>query len=286
MATKDTKNRKRGGGYWRWGGIIGVVVGAGIFGGMVRGQTRPATQRATEHPALFLVGDSIMNTGTGDGTVGPWGYGKELGPMFDASKIHVYNEGRGGRSSRGYIEEGLWGKVVERLAPGDWVLVQFGHNDAANSANYPDRISGNGSGEELSEVAGPGGTKKSVHSYGWYLEQYVKEAKGKGATVVILSPVPRNQWEGGKMKRGFDGYVGWAAEAAKASGAMYVDLNGLVADRLDAIGQAEARKLFADTQHSTKAGARLNAEAVVAGLRGLKDCPLAGDLVEGAATRP
>lgn len=263
-----------------------MAMAAGLLGAAPAG-TRPAgTQAVTQHPALFLVGDSIMNTGTGDGSRGPWGYGAELAPMFDGGKIHVYNEGRGGRSSRGYIEEGLWRQVVERLAPGDWVLVQFGHNDAANSANYPDRISGKGSGEEMSEVAGPNGTKKSVHSYGWYLEQYVKEAKGKGATVVILSPVPRNQWVEGKVKRGFDGYAEWAAEAAKASGALYVDLNGLVADRLDALGQAQAAKLFADTQHSTKAGAKLNAEAVVAGLRGLKDCPLAGDLREQAATRP
>jgi lysophospholipase L1-like esterase len=246
--------------------------------------SRPAPP-ATQHPALFLVGDSIMNTGTGTGATGPWGYGAELIPMFDAAKIHVYNEGRGGRSSRGYIEEGLWAKVLERVQPGDWILVQFGHNDAANSANYPDRISGKGSGEEMSEVAGRDGAKKSVHSYGWYLEQYVKEAKAKGATVVILSPVPRNQWADGKIKRGFDGYVGWAADAAKASGALYVDLNGLVADRLDALGQPAASKLFNDTQHTTKAGAKINAECVVAGLRGLKDCPLVADLAV-PATQP
>jgi hypothetical protein len=134
------------------------------------------------------------------------------------------------------------------------------------------------------DVAGPNGTTVSVHSYGWYLKQYAKDAKEKGATVVILSPVPRNQWADGKIKRGFDGYVGWAAEAAKASGTLYVDLNAIVADRFDALGQATASGLFADTQHTKKAGAHINAESVVAGLKTLKDCPLAGDLVPVAAT--
>jgi pectin methylesterase-like acyl-CoA thioesterase/lysophospholipase L1-like esterase len=162
------------------------------------------TASGMQHPALFLAGDSIMNTGSGNGNAGPWGYGAELIRMFDQAKIHVYNEAKGGRSSRGYMEEGLWKSLLERMEPGDWVLMQFGHNDAANSQNYPDRISGKGNGDELSEVDAPGG-KKLVHSYGWYLRQYVKEAAEKGVKVVILSPAPRNQWADGKIKRGFDG---------------------------------------------------------------------------------
>jgi pectin methylesterase-like acyl-CoA thioesterase/lysophospholipase L1-like esterase len=235
--------------------------------------TKRQSSPATQHPALFLVGDSIMNTGSGSGETGPWGYGAELIRMFDPAKIHVYNEARGGRSSRGYVEEGLWKSLLERMAPGDWVLMQFGHNDAANSQNYPDRISGKGSGDELSEVNAPGG-KKLVHSYGWYLQQYVKDAAEKGVKVVILSPVPRNQWADGRIKRGFDGYVQWAAEAAKTSGAFYVDLNAIAADRYDALGQQNAAEMFNDTQHTKKAGANINAESVVAGLKQLKNCPL------------
>src|SRR5580704_17997664 len=85
------------------------------------------TATITQHPALFLVGDSIMHTGTGNGETGPWGWGAEIIPMFDAAKIHVYNEGLGGRSSRGYIQEGAWAKIMDRLQPGHWVIVQFGH---------------------------------------------------------------------------------------------------------------------------------------------------------------
>jgi pectin methylesterase-like acyl-CoA thioesterase/lysophospholipase L1-like esterase len=238
------------------------------------GSKPPENTAVAQHPALFLVGDSLMKTGSGTGSIGPWGYGEELIPMFDAAKIHVYNEGKGGRSSRGYIEEGLWKNLLARVEPGDWIMVQFGHNDAANSQNYPDRLSGKGSGDEMIEVNSPGG-KKLVHSYGWYLQQYVKDAAGKGAKTVILSPVPRNQWADGKIIRGFDGYVQWAAEAAFASGAFYVDLNAFAADRYNALGQQAATQMFNDLQHTTKAGAKINAESVAAGLKKLKACLLA-----------
>ena len=76
----------------------------------------PAATAATLHPALFLVGDSIMKTGTGTGDRGPWGWGSELIPLFNPAKIHVYNEGRGGRSSRSYIAEGLWAENLGTIA--------------------------------------------------------------------------------------------------------------------------------------------------------------------------
>ncbi len=233
------------------------------------------TAAPTLHPALFLVGDSIMKTGNAPGNVGPWGMGYEIIPLFDAAKIHVYNEGAGGRSSRGYIEEGLWGKVVDRLQPGDFVIVMFGHNDAANSANYPNRLTVPGSGDETKEIDSPvSGKKETIHTYGWYMQQYAKDAKTKGATLIICSPVPRNTWVAGKIKRGFDGYAGWAADAAKAAGVQFIDLNTISADKFDALGQQATATYFADNQHTTKAGAKLNAESVIAGIKLLKDNPL------------
>jgi lysophospholipase L1-like esterase len=117
--------------------FLGIVV---IFAseGRTWVQSIP-TSVSTQHPALFLIGDSIVHTGIGTGETGPWGWGAEFIPMFDPTKIHVYNEGLSGRSSRGYIQQGAWAKILDRLQPGDWVIVQFGHNDAANSQNYPDR---------------------------------------------------------------------------------------------------------------------------------------------------
>jgi rhamnogalacturonan acetylesterase len=228
---------------------------------------------ATLHPALFLVGDSIMNTGTGMGETGPWGWGPEIIPLFDSAKIHIYNEGHGGRSSRSFREEGLWTKILDRMQPGDFVILQFGHNDSANSQNYPDRVTITGGGDETIE-SGLGPSKRIVHTYGWYLRQYVAEAKARGTVVIICSPVPRNTWVDGKIKRGFDGYAQWAADAARASGALFIDLNTIAADRYDALGQEKVAAYFNDYQHTKKAGARLNAESVVEGLNKLMDCPL------------
>ena len=98
----------------------------------------------------------------------------------------------------------------------------FGHNDSANSANYPDRTTIPGGSDEIVQT-GVGDKLLTIHTYGWYLREDIKDAKAKGATVILCSPVPRNQWAGGKIKRGFDGYAQWAADAAKAGGAFFID---------------------------------------------------------------
>jgi lysophospholipase L1-like esterase len=266
----------------RGGNVLLIAAAVLLLQGTMSGQNEPAAV-ATQHPALFLVGDSIMHTGTGTGETGPWGWGAEIIPMFDPAKIHVYNEGLGGRSSRGYIQEGAWAKIMDRLQPGDWVIVQFGHNDAANSQNYPDRTTAKGNGDETQEIDSPAThEKETIHSYGWYLRQYVKDAKSKGAAVIICSPPPRNKWVGGKILRGLDGYAEWAQEAAKQSGVLFIDLNTISADKYDALGEEATRPLFNDFQHSRKAGAHLNAESVVTGIKQL-NIPLAKDLMAQGA---
>jgi lysophospholipase L1-like esterase len=258
-----------------------MLVGFAVCGGQAQ---TPAPDR---HPALYLVGDSIMKTGTGTGERGPWGMGHEIIPLFDSAKFHVYNEGRGGRSSRGYIEEGAWANIVERLRPGDWVLLMFGHNDSANSENYPDRVTLRGIGDETQEIESPKTHRReTIHTYGWYLRQYARDAQAKGATLIICSPVPRNTWIEGRIKRGFDGYASWAADAARMSGARFLDLNTIAANRYDALGPLKSAAYFNDTQHTTKAGARLNAECVRDGLRQLKECSLAGALTESSSALP
>jgi len=254
-----------------------------LTGSAASGQsTQPAAAPAL-HPALLLVGDSIVNTGSITANRGPLGWGAELIPQFDSTKIHVYNEGRGGRSSRSYIEEGLWAKVLAQLQPGDFVIIQFGHNDSANSQNYPDRITVKGSDDQTQEIVSPvNGGKETIHTYGWYLRQYIKDASAKGASVIICSPPPRNMWADGKIKRGFNGFVQWASDAAKAGGALFIDLNALSADRFDGLGQEAGAKYFADTQHTTKAGAQLNADAVVEGIKQLKTISLADALLPTA----
>src|SRR6202022_326607 len=81
-------------------------------------------------PTLFLVGDSTVRNGHGDGANGQWGWGEPLVDFFDMSKINVVNRAIGGRSSRTYIIEGHWEDTLALMKAGDIVLFQFGHNDS------------------------------------------------------------------------------------------------------------------------------------------------------------
>ena len=123
--------------------------------------------------------------------------------------------------------------------------------------------------------------KEVVHTYGWYLRKFIADAKAKGATPIVLSPVPRRIWKDGKIARAGGDYGKWAAEAAKAEGVAFVDLNEIVAAKYEEAGEEKvAAEYFTkpDHTHTTTAGAKLNAACVVEGLRGLKDCPLAAQL--------
>jgi lysophospholipase L1-like esterase len=80
-------------------------------------------------PTLFIIGDSTVKNGSGKGDGGLWGWGDFIYQQMDTSKITVRNYARGGRSSRTFITEGLWDLVLKMIKPGDYVIMQFGHND-------------------------------------------------------------------------------------------------------------------------------------------------------------
>ena len=93
-------------------------------------------------PTLYIIGDSTVK----NGTAGLMGWGDPLALSFDSKRIHIVNRARGGRSSRTYRTEGLWDKVLAEIKPGDYVLMQFGHNDGGSIASSP-RASLKGTGE-------------------------------------------------------------------------------------------------------------------------------------------
>lgn len=229
-------------------------------------------------PTLYIVGDSTVRNGQGNGSNGQWGWGDLVGVYFDSSKINVVNWARGGRSSRTYLTEGLWDKVFDALKPGDFVMIQFGHNDGG-PLNDDSRARGSikGTGDETEEIDNLL-TKKHeiVHTYGWYMRKYVRDSKAKGATPVVCSLVPRKIWKDGKIVRNSGDYAGWAAEVARSEGVPFIDLNEIIAARYDEMGPDKVNPLFGDEHtHTTRAGAELNAECVIAGLKALKSDPLA-----------
>jgi lysophospholipase L1-like esterase len=80
-------------------------------------------------PTLFIIGDSTVKNGSGNGGGGLWGWGDFMYEQLDTMKISIKNFAHGGRSSRTFITEGLWDDVFSRIKQGDYVIMQFGHND-------------------------------------------------------------------------------------------------------------------------------------------------------------
>jgi lysophospholipase L1-like esterase len=229
-------------------------------------------------PSLFLIGDSTVRNGRGDGSNGQWGWGEPLAAFFDQSKINVVNRAVGGLSSRTFLTGGFWSSTLPMIKPGDVVLIQFGHNDAS-PLNDNSRARGTirSAGPEFEEIDNQlTGKREVVRSYGWYLANYVEQIRAAGATAIICSPVPRKTWTERSINRHDATWSRWAAEAAANSGALFIHLHGIIADRYDAVGPEEVEALFADAHtHTSWAGAELNAACVVAGLKGLPSNPLA-----------
>jgi rhamnogalacturonan acetylesterase len=239
-------------------------------------QAVPPAQSAL--PTLWIIGDSTVK----NPLPGLEGWGTPIAAFFDASKIRVENRAIGGRSSRSYRTEGHWADVLSQIRPGDFVLMQFGHNDGGGLEKSPYRASIHGNGDET-QVAPANATGKTevVHSYGWYMRQYIAEAKAKGATAIVVTPIPRNIWgSDGKVLRNTKDYGLWATEAAAAEGAPVIDLNKIIADQYDTLGEATVKAYFpGDHTHTSPAGAQMNAAGVVTGIRALTDCPLKDDLL-------
>ncbi len=148
------------------------------------------------------------------------------------------------------------------MKPGDFVVMQFGHNDGgALDGAQGARVSLPGTGDE---------TTKGVHTFGWYLKQFVAETRAKSATPIVCSLIPRKIWKDGKIARNTEDFAGWAAEVAKSEHTPFIDLNELIARQYDQLGAEKVEALFADEHtHTTRAGAELNAATVAAGLKAL-----------------
>jgi lysophospholipase L1-like esterase len=249
-------------------------------------KTTSSLVRDPKLPTLFIVGDSTLNSNA------PLrGWGQELAQFFDLSKINVVNRAIGGRSSRTFQNEGRWDKVLAELKKGDFVIIQFGHNDVGkyDDPAAKERPSLHGEGEETVEVTKLNGTKEMLHAFGWYMRKYGSDARAKGATAIFCSMVPHKDWQDGKIiRKESETFVKWTANAAKATGAAFIDLNEIVALEFERLGVEKVAPLFGDARtHSTPAGARLNAELVISGICSLKKPNLKKYLCEsGRAIKP
>ncbi len=228
-------------------------------------------------PSLFLVGDSTVRNGRGDGQEkgGQWGWGDFVAPSFDTEKINVVNRAVGGTGVQTFMAT-HWENTLRLVKPGDFVMIQFGHNDNPPRGPLP------GIGKETGERENSRTKEKeTIHTWGWYLRKYIADIRAKGATPIVCSLVPRKIWDkNGKIARNKDSFAGWAQQVAASEKIAFIDLNELIATRYDALGHDEVMKLFPQVTpdehtHTNRAGAKFSSEVVDTALRALPDTPLA-----------
>ena len=250
--------------------------------------------RVRPKPTVFFTGDSTVKNADKDDD-GMWGWASQASTVFDESKITLVNAARAGRSTRTFIKEGLWEKVYNSLQPGDFVTIQFGHNDICPITDAKARGVIPGTQDTLHVYKLDNGTYEVVYSFGWYLKKMIDDTREKGATPILVSLTPRNEWPGGKVERRDGSYGKWYREVVEATGVEFVDLHNISADFLDkkfAVKalpadkekakakiaeqkeKAGAKYFKKDHTHTSKLGAQMNAQSFAKGLRENKS-PLA-----------
>ncbi|MEL0455840.1 rhamnogalacturonan acetylesterase [Flavobacteriaceae bacterium SZ-1-7] len=207
---------------------------------------------------IYLVGDSTMCL-YDESQFPQEGWGMPFVHFFDDTVI-IENHAKGGRSSRSFIQENRWQPIVDSLKTDDYVLIQFGHNDAQNSKNHPDR-------------------KTTPEEYKRYIEKYINETRANGANPIIISPVTRWKFDSeGKAEESHAPYLQALLEVAEELNVPFIDLDTKSRELLDKMGKECSRYLYMyfepgeyfkfpdgypDNTHFTEFGARKMAEIVL-----------------------
>ena len=233
--------------------------------------TLTGSSRKDGCPVIFTIGDSTVKNKDADTKDSQWGWGSVLAEQFDTTKVTVENHAMAGRSARTFLDEGRWDKVYNALQPGDYVIMQFGHNDGGDINTGKARGEIHGAGPESKVyLMEKDGKYKVIYTYGWYIRKFITDAKEKGAIPIVLSHTPRNKWEKGKIESNANSFGLWARQAAQQAGAYFIDLNAISGKKFQALGEGNTGEYFqGDHTHTSKAGARLNAASIAEGIRGL-----------------
>ncbi len=245
-------------------------------------------------PTIWIVGDSTASyhpDATHEAELGAQGWGPFFAQYFDLTKVNVMNVAKGGRSTRTYRSEGWWEKVLAEMKKGDIVLIQMGQNDVFAINDRIARGTIPGTGDEVEEIDNMV-TKQheTVHSFGWYLRQYISETRAKGAMPILMTFTPRDKWVDGKLERGTPGYRDWTWTIAQQEGNVpFVDMTEIIAETYDTMPHDQVAALYhaREPVHADYAGAALNAKLTVAGLKALKGAPVTKYLsAKGKAVGP
>tara|TARA_Y100001963_G_scaffold131068_1_gene187968 strand:+ start:39 stop:794 length:756 start_codon:yes stop_codon:yes gene_type:complete len=173
--------------------------------------------------ALHLVGDSTMSDKP-NLAYPERGWGQLL-PQYMNEELEIVNHAANGRSTRRFINEVLWALVLSELKEGDYVLIQFGHND-----------------QKKDDPARYASVDKD---YPAFLRQYIKEVREHKAIPMIASSICRRHFdEEGNLQRKLIDYASAARQVAKSEGVEFFDLNEQTCGFLKSIGEPESRQYF------------------------------------------
>ena len=222
-------------------------------------------------PTLWIIGNGGVYppAGGGSGTWVPW-----LTPLFDPRRINLSDRLDTGSTIRDNITNLRWAEVLSHVEPGDVVLIQFFFREAE-----PESVGGTGSlpgtGDELREVVSPGQPNAElVHTYGWYLREYVVETIARGATPILCSPAPTDPPEPNKGDA-----TAWTRAIAIQQRIPFIDLSTYT--------QLASHPSGATSTTRAATVGSLIPEAIVASLKGMPSDPLAGYFSpEGDAIAP
>ncbi len=212
---------------------------------------------------LFLIGDSTMaDKPLNDNPERGWG---QLLPAFFGESLTIKNHAMNGRSTKSFIDEGRWDAVLKQLRAGDWVFIQFGHNDEKK--------------EDPTRYAAP------HEAYRKNLTRFVEEARSRGAHPVLLTPVMRRRFDKeGKFFDTHGEYPDAVRTLAKELNVPLIDLHKSTQGLIERHGAEGSKKLFLwikpgeykslpegrqDDTHFSEYGAREVAALVVANVRKL-----------------
>jgi lysophospholipase L1-like esterase len=183
-------------------------------------------------------------------------------PIFLREGVCVENHAKNGRSTKSFIQEGRWDSVARSVKPGDYVLIQFGHNDAKVT--------------DTNRYAAP------RTDYRQNLLRFVRETREKGGIPILLTPVARRRFSQGHVVDSHTGYATVVKEVGGEESVAVIDLDSLSMNLLAATGEEESKGLFLwlragvlsrldtgriDNTHFSSRGARAIAEVVAAEIR-------------------
>ncbi|CAE6527580.1 unnamed protein product [Rhizoctonia solani] len=235
-------------------------------------------------PSFYLVGDSTMASHSA--SEGIQGWGVRIPDYLE--NITVVNKAVSGRSARSYWREGKWTAVQNSLKSGDYVIIEFGHNDGG-SPSTSDRASVGGEGTNTETVTLSDGTVETVYTWPTYVGWMIDGAKSKGATPIISAQTPNNPYENSatiinspsrvsKINKGsviftkicilVRRFVGYAKNIATAKGVPYVDHFAASISLYTKLGKSVTESYFPlDHTHTNDAGANQVAWAFLSGLK-------------------